>query len=288
VYLLRQRSAWNNTDLFVWTIGLLGRILAPFASQYTRIFFFDAAKIHISTRVFAACRRAGVLAVLLAASLTWLLQPLDVRTFAPYKIQIQKEYQAFRLQAPDGVVGVRDWLASVCAAIRVVLQGRPWAPAFASVGLSPNQAGMSERTKAALGVGAAFKVGAERPTDEQLKACFPKRSKIPSKAIWRACDFLPKAPAAVVAGPPGKATPMGPPPPFAVGKRLGPLRPPPPAAKPSGPRRSTRLSDAKAKSLMGAPAAGPVGARGSVRPLASPPPRAPLSSGASSSARPGA
>ena len=118
--------------------------LAPHASEFMPIFLFDAAKIHISAKVFVQCGRAGVLPCMIPAKMTWLLQMLDIRGFSPVKMVLQKEYQARRIRAAGGVVPIADWLAYVCTAVRTVFQG-----------FSPNQAGLSNRTKAILRTGAA-------------------------------------------------------------------------------------------------------------------------------------
>ena len=124
VHLLRQRSAWNNIDLMIWIIRLLGVALSPFMADYAPWLLLDAAKIHIHERVLHACRRAGLLPGLVPAVMTFLLQPLDIRGFLPLKVQVQKEYQACRIRAAGGVVPVEDWLMCVCSAIQYVLQTR--------------------------------------------------------------------------------------------------------------------------------------------------------------------
>ena len=53
VRLLRQRSAWNNTDLMMMIIREIRTALAPLAAEFMPIFLFDAAKIHINARVLA-------------------------------------------------------------------------------------------------------------------------------------------------------------------------------------------------------------------------------------------
>ena len=52
VYLVRQKSAWNNTTLFISILTLLSRILAPFASQLQPCLIFDAAKCHLNPSIF--------------------------------------------------------------------------------------------------------------------------------------------------------------------------------------------------------------------------------------------
>ena len=210
--------------------------------------------------------------MLVAAKLTYALQPLDIRAFHPFKIHVRKEYQACRLRSPGGVVSLRDWLASVCSAICVVMRGRSWSRAFDSAGFGTNQVGISDDIMALLELTRPVVVEAGRPSEEQLRACFPRRSKVPSKAIWLAYHAPAKAPAAKpkLAGPP----PLGPPG-VAVGVRLGPVR-----LKPPPLRRSLRLELAKAASHV---AATPCSARASAPPLVPPPSRVGRGAASSSS-----
>ena len=261
VRLLRQRSAWSSIALMTWIIRLVGAALAPYIAEFMPIFLFDAAKIHINAKVFAQCGRSGLLPGMVPSKLTWALQPLDIRGFFPFKMVLQKEYQACRIRLRGGVVPIADWLACVCTAIRTVLQGRCWASAFDAAGFGPNQAGLSAATKAAFGIDGALHVGAAQPTLEQLRLCFPKRSKVPSKAIWKACEVAPKvvavAPCAKAKAKAKAVAALLPPPP-PVGIPLGPRRAvmaPPPCAP--GLRRSPRLAPPKA---AGTPAIAKAGA----------------------------
>lgn len=280
VLLIRQKSAWNNAKLMCETIRRIGKAVAPFRAEFRAVLSFDAAKIHIAGAVFSACRRAGLLPVLVAAKITYAIQPLDMRVFHPYKIVLCKEYQSYQLRSPGGVVSLREWLASVCEAIRVVMEGRNWARAFDSAGFGAGQLGISGSTTALLGYTAPVCVGAGRPSVDQLRACFPKRSKIPAKAIWNACDV----PAVKAVGGLHSGVPLGPPmpagaPPLPSSSLLA--RPPPPV---STVRRSGRIAAAAAKAslLAAVPPAKVHGApRGYVALLGPPPPHA--SSSASSS-----
>ena len=98
--------------------------------------------------MFAACRRAGLLPLLVAANLTYAIQPIDFRAFHLFKTHVQKAYQVFRLQSAG--VSLRDWLASICTAIIVVLRGRSWARAFDSAGFGANQTWLGDQTIAPL------------------------------------------------------------------------------------------------------------------------------------------
>ena len=271
VRLLRQRNAWSSIALTMMIVRLLRDALAPYMAEFMPILLFDAAKIHINPKVFAQCGRAGLLPGMVPSSMTWLLQPLDIRAFCPFKMVLQKEYQACRIRAAGGVVPISEWLACVCAAIRLVLQGRHWGPAFDAAGFGPSQAGVSERTRAMLGTDAPLHVGAAQPTLAQLGLCFPKRSKVPSKAIWKACGL---APTVVAVVPPAKAK--------AVAAALIP--PPPPVGHPLGPRRASMVPRPRAPGLRASPRL--AAAKSLCTPVAPPLAPAPRSGSSSSAAKP--
>ena len=97
--------------------------------------------------------------------------PLDTRAFIPFKILLQKAYQACRIRAAGG-------RGACCRLAGVFLHRSPNGLAGAVLGYSLNQAGLSERTKAALGMDAALRIGTAEPSMDQLRLCFPKRSKV--------------------------------------------------------------------------------------------------------------
>ena len=56
-------------------------------SELQPILLLDTAKMHFSTAVLQACSRTRVWPVLVPASTTWLLQPLDTHAFAAYRVR---------------------------------------------------------------------------------------------------------------------------------------------------------------------------------------------------------
>ena len=54
-HLLRQKSAWNNITTFINIINLLAAALERHIGELQPILFLDACKIHLSSRVVAAC-----------------------------------------------------------------------------------------------------------------------------------------------------------------------------------------------------------------------------------------
>ena len=240
VRIIRQQSAWVNAPLCAQIVRWLRSALSPPLVDAQVVLLFDACRSHTAVAVFRACTKAAIWPVVVPAKMTWLLQPLDTHALLPFKIHLQKAYQATRLQAPSGKISITDLLPCIYRAIHTVLEGRSWAYAFDHDGFSWSQAGVSDRVASKLELG-AHTVSATRPTDVQMKACFPKRATVPSVAIWRPFD----APLAKAAPLVAAATALGTAPPAIAPAPLG-----------AGLRRSARLGMRAVRAAIG-PAAPP-------------------------------
>ena len=188
VRLVRQKSSWNNTQLFCAIIRAVGKTLREVAPGLQPIFFFDAATIHIPPAVFRACRVAGMWPVVIPARATWLLQPLDTHVFKHLKAALRKACLEHRVLTEDGRLPIAGLLRCLCSAIGDVLGGVDWSSAFEHDGFSPLQAGLSERVRKHVGVACAVPAPADRPTADDLRCCFPANRRIPLGAIWSAFD----------------------------------------------------------------------------------------------------
>ena len=184
VWLLRRKSAWVDGPLCAWIVRRLAAALAPYMEDFQPLLLFDAATPHVRYVVFDACARVGVWPILVAAKMTWFMQPLDTHAFLVYKIFLQKAYQAARVRAACGDIGLADLLPCIYDAIRSVLVDRPWAAAFDVDGFAPAQAGVSGRVCVKLLI-VTPPASASRPTLPQLRCCFPQRRRVPVSAIWR-------------------------------------------------------------------------------------------------------
>ena len=78
---------WLNTKLFLDVLKLLKEILNHYEIQHTYqvILFVDALGGHISIPSLAMMKKCRFWFVSLPANLTYLLQPLDVKTFRMVK-----------------------------------------------------------------------------------------------------------------------------------------------------------------------------------------------------------
>ena len=185
VTLLRQRSAWSNAELCAMIVQRIGHALAPCRGRYQPVLLLDAARIHITPEVVRACNKAGIWFVLVPAGVTWLLQPLDTHAFQRYKAHLRRKYLEARVDAAGDVLSVGEFLPCVYSAVRMVLQGNRWSGAFDENGFGSQQALVSPRVLAKMEHVGRVDVSSDRPSDEDLAHCFPRRARIPIALIWR-------------------------------------------------------------------------------------------------------
>jgi hypothetical protein len=183
VFLLRQKSAWNNIDTMVHIISLLATVLQPYLGELQPIIFLDACRLHLASRVIAACHAAHIWLIVVPAQMTWLLQPLDTHTFFIYKLRLKEAYQAARAATEDGKLSISTFLPCLCGVIRHVLQGHRWSGAFDEDGFGADSGRCRPWVKRALEIEVPIVVPGWCPTDEQFKLCFPQRAKVSIAAL---------------------------------------------------------------------------------------------------------
>ena len=208
VILVRQQSAWNNTERLKWILRLLGAALRPLAARYQPILLMDACRVHLPECVAQSCASLGIWLVIVPAKLTWLLQPCDTHAFLKYKTHLRSAYQELRAQSDTGEVSIGAFLSAVYSTIRFVLQGQKWALAFDRDGFGAGQAEVAPYVLRQLCWGAAPAVGAAVPDQATLELCYPKNASIPTARLLQ--PLAPVAPLAL-AGPAGPARPVAPP-----------------------------------------------------------------------------
>ena len=184
VYLVRQKSGWNDIDRLCRVIKLLGDILAPYAEDYQPTLTMDACKVHLHQRIAAACNRAGIWLIIIPARLTWLLQPCDTHAFLKYKRILRERFQEKRSNTPNGRLATLQIIQVVCEAIRKALQGAYWALAFQQDGFSHQQTQVSRFILQQLQMQTLPPISHELPTKEILELIFPRRCRIPQRTLF--------------------------------------------------------------------------------------------------------
>ena len=152
VQLWRRRSAWADGALLAQWVRTLGAALAPIEPDSWIILTMDACPTHVTDEVIRACAAQKMLPHLVPGLMTHLLQPLDTHVFAAFKGAGRDRQESARLTTSDGSLSskaaLRCWLDAIVA--RMSTRGFP--EAFASVGLTHEQARLGARCRLGLGL----------------------------------------------------------------------------------------------------------------------------------------
>ena len=181
VRLVRQKSSWSNGHLCALIVGLIMEALGVHAGLLQVVLILDAARLHFGPPMINACRRHGVWPLFVPAKLTWLLQPLDTHGFSLFKHTLRMAHRRARARSPDGVVPFADFLQCLYTAIRTtMLHGAPMVIGIDADGFGQRQLQLSTRVVEELQLSGEVFAPSTRPTDEQLRLCFPMRRSHPS------------------------------------------------------------------------------------------------------------
>ena len=129
---------------------------------------------------------------------------LDTDVFALYKSVLLDAYQEARSRSAnaDGDLSMAEFLPCIDGAIQSVLEGRPWAAAFDRDGFGAGQRALGDRVKTRLQLGGAVAVPSSRPSDVQVRRCFPRNSRPDFDLLWSLFDEAVAAPPSRVAARP--------------------------------------------------------------------------------------
>lgn len=173
VYLIRQKSAWNNKKVMGRICDLLRIILQPYVDTYYFVFGIDAAGCHIVPETLLALRASFLHFLLIPAKLTFLLQVLDTHGFRRWKSAMRKEYQRKRTETESGQLTIAMFLEVLYTAISTVFTRIKWSRGFAENGWSHSQQHVSKFIKDWCGIDAMPAISSDMPSIEDLKPLFP-------------------------------------------------------------------------------------------------------------------
>ena len=186
VYVLSRESGWNNSKLQCEILKLLGRLLSSLAPTHWFVMSLDAHGAHITPGVFEAACRAGISLLVIPASMTHILQPLDTHVFSGLKLELWKGVQTLALESATGDFDIQKFMDMVCSVISSVMS-KASPHAFASCGFSTNQQGVTERVLNALDLPDVPEVSSEPPTLQDLQLLWPQGRTIPIMSVFEQC-----------------------------------------------------------------------------------------------------
>lgn len=176
VIIVRQKSAWVNHETLGVMFAEIRRRLTPHPAVQP-ILLMDTAPQHLGDEVASHARTSRIWLSLVPPSLTWLLQPLDVRVFYKYKRLLAKLFLHERVRAPDGIVSTETWIANICKVSAKVIDEPDWRQTFNETGWLLNQSHVSAFILDRLGVQTLPPLSAEVPFHDAMRSLLPGKVK---------------------------------------------------------------------------------------------------------------
>ena len=99
------------------------------------VLIMDCCTAHLDRESVAHLRRLGILVVFVPASLTWLLQLLDVYAFGRVKGELRQAEARTRANSAGGQIVPGEWIKLATTVIRREIINRDWCPCFARLGV---------------------------------------------------------------------------------------------------------------------------------------------------------
>ena len=145
----------------------------------------DACPVHLNAQVWKAAKRSRIYICFVPASLTWLLQPLDVRVLSKLKAFVRSQYRKHQLQQQEAYVSVVDMVKIWVQGIRKILQGTAWSTVFDECGyaLKTTSVMTQIRTIFAKAASTDLETPLEQPTQQQLLRILPRKRKYEFNAL---------------------------------------------------------------------------------------------------------
>ena len=194
VHVVRRSSAWVNGPVMATFVRAYARALKPFRASFQPILVLDACGVHMTSAFLRALARAKIWPLFVPASLTWLMQPCDTHCFALLKRFLCARYHEAQLQVHGRRIAGSEMIEHMSRAVRAVLQGRRWSPAFVGNGLCAGQKNIRTRVLRETGWCDGDVVPNTLPTLDDFYVLFPQRRHPPLEdllACFTEQDFSP-------------------------------------------------------------------------------------------------
>ena len=177
----RDETAWNTGSKM---ISILEHVASKFEGKFDKlqpVILLDMAPCHLDHQVIAAANRLGLWLLFVPARLTYILQPLDVAGFYPFKTEMNARFLAS--QDSTGTLKPTDWVQSLCTLGKTFWRGRAWKSTFHAVGLFGDQSSMTEELKC-LGLSRKINVLTNVPKEDDLQEIWPAGRAVPFRSLF--------------------------------------------------------------------------------------------------------
>ena len=179
IVLLRLQRAWANEAAIKELFVRLRVALFEFRTTHEFIVYADAFKRHITRAVWRAAANGRFPYCLVAASLTWALQPCDVYAMAPYKRYLTSLWARRVSVRGRQALTILEVIRCIDETVQSYLHNHDWSFAFQHLGLCGHQLLVSWSVLNKLGLHDIPPQLSTLPSLAQLQLVFPRRTALP-------------------------------------------------------------------------------------------------------------
>ena len=126
-FVWRRQSAWVDASAMIRILKLLREGLQPIWQNIHVVLLLDGCPVHASKRVVAAAGRLGFHLVMVPASMTAVLQPLDAYAFAGLKKRHRDAVLEASTKSASGAVDVVTHCRVLFDAVESYISKGSWA-----------------------------------------------------------------------------------------------------------------------------------------------------------------
>lgn len=131
-----KTSGWSTTISMLLWLRSLAHTLRTHAPDSEHVLLFDCAPTHVNHRVLQEAKRLRIHILVVPARCTWLLQPLDVYTYAIVKRCLRAQLARCQTMSSNGVVNITARLRVTGEVLQRRLISNNWSRQLQKVGLS--------------------------------------------------------------------------------------------------------------------------------------------------------
>jgi hypothetical protein len=133
----RGTGGWITAEIMMRLLTRIRQAVRAQMGMVKILLWLDAATQHVSVDVLNHAARLQIYMLLVPASLTWLMQPLDVYVFSKFKGLLRELQRTGRKNAPDAKLPPNEWITLTGEAVQRLLVHTDWSHAFGKLGMGP-------------------------------------------------------------------------------------------------------------------------------------------------------
>ena len=200
-FVWRRQSAWVDASAMIRILQLLRESLQPIWQNIHVVLLLDCCPVHASKKVVATAGRLGFHLVMVPASMTGVLQPLDAYAFAGLKKRHRDSVLQDSTKSASGAIDVVTHCRLLFDAVESYLSKGSWAQAFRGCGFGAAQQHVGHRARVKLQwPEGPPQVGSRLPSFPDLEAVWLRGKHVLIDELFRLIHHPEEATARVDAG----------------------------------------------------------------------------------------